>query len=123
MTTAPAYAPSIDSLLNSTLWTKREGARYAYLNAHTTFLWHRAIWRRNPTPTNRAAYLAARDAELAALHKHNQMDGAVFSKLAKLGVDVDQLPADRDDCPRCKTEAVEGYGCDCTNVVLAVELG
>ncbi|MFV2198430.1 hypothetical protein [Nocardiopsis sp. LOL_012] len=121
--TATRHTPSVDSILNSTLWRYREGARHAHLNAHTTFLWHRAIWRRNPTPRNHARYQKAEAAELAALRKHNQVDGAVFSHLAEVGVDLGALPADCDDCLRCRSEVVEGFGCDCTNVLLALELG
>ncbi|QVJ00362.1 hypothetical protein KGD82_16510 [Nocardiopsis eucommiae] len=122
-TTAPTHIPSINSVLQSPLWFARERARLAYLDAHTAFLWHRAIWRANPTPVKHTAYKEAEDAERAALHHHNQVDGAVFSRLMKRGVDVDALPADRDDCSRCKTTVVEGFGCDCTNVLLALELG
>ncbi|MFE7462295.1 hypothetical protein ACWFMI_25095 [Nocardiopsis terrae] len=121
--TTTAHVPTIDSVLNSPLWHRREGARRTHMAAWVDFLWYRSIWRNNRTPQNRAACEAAETAYWETMRLTNHLDGYVWSHLIARGVDVDQLPADCDECPRCRGEIRENFGCACTNVVLALELG
>lgn len=120
--TAPAHAPTIESILQSPLWDRREGARRAHLAAWVDFLWHRAIWRADRSnPAKRDAYKEAEAAYWETMRLTNHLDGYVWSTLAAKGVDVNALPAGRDACPRCEGDIVEGYGCGCTNVDLALQ--
>lgn len=119
-TTAPTHIPSIESILESTLWDRREGVRRAHMAAWVDFLWHRAIWRTDYTSaTKRRNYTRAEKAYWETMRLTNHLDGYVWSTLAAKGVDVDALPAGRDACPRCDGDIVEDYGCGCTNIDLA----
>lgn len=122
-TTAPVHVPSVAGILNSPLWHRREGARRTHLAAWVDFLWHRAIWRADrANQAKRTAYKEAEDKYWETMRLTNHLDGYVWSTLAAKGVDVDALPADRDACPRCSGGIVENFGCECTNVDLALEL-
>lgn len=123
MTATTTHVPTVEGILQSTLWHRREGARRTHMAAWVDFLWHRAIYRANRTPANRDAYKAAEDTYWTTMRLTNHCDGYVWSQLIALGVDVDALPADRDQCPRCDGDIRENFGCACTNVVLALELG
>lgn len=122
-TIAPAHVPTVDAILSSPLWERREGARRAHMAAWVDFLWHRAIWRADiSNPTKRAAYREAEDKYWETMRLTNHLDGYVWSTLAAKGVDVDALPAGRAACPRCSGDIVENYGCPCTNTELALAL-
>lgn len=124
MASTNTHTPSVESILNSPLWARREGARRAHMAAWLDFLWYRSAWLVDRSNADKySAYRTAEAAYWRTMRITNHMDGYVWSTLAAKGVDVDQLPAGRDECPRCKNEIVENYGCPCTNVDMAVEHG